>query len=87
MEAGYKIRRQRVDEICRKFGEILKRDEKRFDQNLMIDEVHKLAYCRHGKVRLSKKNLSRKRCRLPPYLSSISKKSNLSPYTKLIDVH
>ena len=55
MEAGYKIRRQRVDEICRKFGEILKRDEKRFDQNLMIDEVHKLAYCRHGKVRLSKK--------------------------------
>ena len=51
MEATFEARRDRVREICRKYGDPLKRKERNFAKNLMISVNHKLAYCRHGKVR------------------------------------
>ena len=52
MESRYEGRRSKVDAICRNMGDRLKRKEKKIAKNLMIDPVHKLAYCRHGKVSL-----------------------------------
>ena len=41
---------ERIKNVCNFYGEKLRMKEKNLRLQFMIDSVHRVAYCRHGKV-------------------------------------
>ena len=52
MIKGSKSLKERIKKICQFHGENLhKEDSKEVRKQFMVDNNHKVAYCRHGKVK------------------------------------
>ena len=41
---------QRIQNVCKFYGEKLRMDEKSYRSQFMVDASHQVAFCRHGKV-------------------------------------
>lgn len=41
---------KRIQDVCNFYGDSLRMKEKNYRTQFMVDSVHKVAYCRHGKV-------------------------------------
>ena len=41
---------ERIKNVCKFYGEKLRMKDKNLRLQFMIDSVHRVAYCRHGKV-------------------------------------
>jgi len=42
--------RNRIQNVCNSYGDRLRMPEKNYRSQFMVDSVHRVAYCRHGKV-------------------------------------
>jgi hypothetical protein len=45
--------KKHISKVCHVYGKNLQRSQHSFQGTFMIDSLHKLAYCRHGKVFLN----------------------------------
>ena len=40
----------RIQNVCNTYGDRLRMPEKSYRSQFMVDSIHRVAYCRHGKV-------------------------------------